>query len=66
MTEFQAPKDGQGYDRVVSIEMFEHMKNYQALLKKVRYALWGGASVNVPSMLPYLPCLSTCVNPNNA
>lgn len=35
MTEFQAPKDGQGYDRVVSIEMFEHMKNYQALLKKV-------------------------------
>ncbi len=41
MTEFQAPKDGQGYDRVVSIEMFEHMKNYQALLKKVGCGLWG-------------------------
>jgi cyclopropane fatty-acyl-phospholipid synthase-like methyltransferase len=25
----------QHFDRVVSIEMFEHMKNYQALLRKV-------------------------------
>ena len=26
----------QGFDRVISIEMFEHMRNYQLLLKKVR------------------------------
>ncbi|GBF89484.1 cyclopropane-fatty-acyl-phospholipid synthase [Raphidocelis subcapitata] len=31
MVEFQAP--GQ-YDRIVSIEMFEHMKNYQELLRR--------------------------------
>ncbi|GFR50780.1 hypothetical protein Agub_g13045 [Astrephomene gubernaculifera] len=33
MVDFEAP--GEPYDRVVSIEMFEHMKNYQKLLKKV-------------------------------
>jgi cyclopropane-fatty-acyl-phospholipid synthase len=26
---------GRGFDRVVSVEMFEHMKNYQVLMKKV-------------------------------
>lgn len=26
---------GQKYDRVVSVEMFEHMRNYEALMKKV-------------------------------
>ena len=29
INEFQPPKPG-SYDRLVSIEMFEHMKNYQA------------------------------------
>jgi cyclopropane-fatty-acyl-phospholipid synthase len=29
MNDFKAPQE---YDRVVSIEMFEHMKNYQARL----------------------------------
>ncbi|KXZ45644.1 hypothetical protein GPECTOR_52g44 [Gonium pectorale] len=33
MVDFEAP--GEPYDRVVSIEMFEHMKNYKSLLKKV-------------------------------
>lgn len=33
MNDFEAG-DG-GFDRVVSVEMFEHMKNYQLLLKKV-------------------------------
>lgn len=33
---WEAPQSLQGaYDRVVSIELFEHMKNYQLLLKKV-------------------------------
>jgi cyclopropane-fatty-acyl-phospholipid synthase len=29
------PKTGGGFDRVVSVEMFEHMRNYRLLLKKV-------------------------------
>lgn len=29
-------KEAGTYDRVISIEMFEHMKNYQKLMKKVR------------------------------
>ncbi|KAH7911034.1 S-adenosyl-L-methionine-dependent methyltransferase [Hygrophoropsis aurantiaca] len=28
-------KDGKRFDRIVSIEMFEHMKNYEVLLRKV-------------------------------
>jgi cyclopropane-fatty-acyl-phospholipid synthase len=32
MNQFQAPGT---YDRVVSVEMFEHMKNYQLLLAKI-------------------------------
>eukprot|EP00879_Flechtneria_rotunda_P012911 GHRR01013484.1.p1 GENE.GHRR01013484.1~~GHRR01013484.1.p1 ORF type:complete len:380 (+),score=109.41 GHRR01013484.1:212-1351(+) len=32
MNDFQAPST---YDRVVSIEMFEHMKNYQELLRRI-------------------------------
>lgn len=32
MVDFQPPST---YDRIVSIEMFEHMKNYQALLARV-------------------------------
>ena len=35
MVDFEAP--GQ-YDRIVSIEMFEHMKNYEELMR--RCALW--------------------------
>jgi cyclopropane-fatty-acyl-phospholipid synthase len=37
MNTFEAPDAG-GYDRVVSVEMFEHMKNYQRLLAKI--ACW--------------------------
>ncbi len=34
---------GETYDRVVSVEMFEHMKNYQALLAKIaRWLVPGG------------------------
>ena len=29
----------QQFDRVVSIEMFEHMRNYEALLQKVKHLL---------------------------
>jgi cyclopropane-fatty-acyl-phospholipid synthase len=32
LNDFQAPRQ---FDRVVSIECFEHMKNYQQLFKKV-------------------------------
>lgn len=37
VVEFDFPSDGveAGFDRVVSIEMFEHMRNYAALLAKV-------------------------------
>lgn len=34
MNEFQAPADA--YDRIVSVEMFEHMSNWRALLTRVR------------------------------
>lgn len=33
MNTFQPPE--QAYDRVVSVEMFEHMRNYQELLKRI-------------------------------
>jgi cyclopropane-fatty-acyl-phospholipid synthase len=33
--EFAGTAPSAGFDRVVSIEMFEHMKNYEALLRKV-------------------------------
>ena len=32
MVTFQAPST---YDRVLSIEMFEHMKNYEVLMKRI-------------------------------
>jgi cyclopropane-fatty-acyl-phospholipid synthase len=37
VAEFDFPSNGQtaGFDRIVSIEMFEHMKNYGALLAKL-------------------------------
>lgn len=35
IAEFQLPEDTPLFDRVISIEMFEHMKNYEKLLKKV-------------------------------
>lgn len=37
IVDFQIPEEilGAGFDRVMSIEMFEHMKNYGLLLKKV-------------------------------
>jgi cyclopropane-fatty-acyl-phospholipid synthase len=35
VVEFEFPPDVQPFDRVMSIEMFEHMRNYQALLAKV-------------------------------
>ena len=42
MNVFEAPEAG-AYDRVVSVEMFEHMKNYQALMAKVaRWLAPGG------------------------
>jgi len=42
MNVFEAPEPGT-YDRVVSVEMFEHMKNYQALMAKIgRWLAPGG------------------------
>ena len=35
MNDFVAP-DGQSYDRIVSVEMFEHMANWRALLTRAR------------------------------
>ncbi len=37
IAEFEMPEEhlGRGFDRVISIEMFEHMKNYGLLLNKV-------------------------------
>ena len=36
-----------GYDRVVSVEMFEHMKNYESLMAKVSRALVSGGKLFV-------------------
>lgn len=42
MNLFEAPEAG-SYDRVVSVEMFEHMKNYQRLMAKIaRWLAPGG------------------------
>jgi cyclopropane-fatty-acyl-phospholipid synthase len=36
ITSFDLPEEDHGtFDRVISIEMFEHMKNYGKLLKKI-------------------------------
>jgi cyclopropane-fatty-acyl-phospholipid synthase len=44
MNRFQAPET---YDRVVSVEMFEHMRNYQELLRRVRTWLRPGGRLFV-------------------
>lgn len=44
MVEFQAPGT---YDRVVSVEMFEHMKNYQELMRRVSTWLKPGGKLFV-------------------
>jgi cyclopropane-fatty-acyl-phospholipid synthase len=46
MNAFAAPDAG-SYDRVVSVEMFEHMKNYQKLLAKVANWLRPGGKLFV-------------------
>lgn len=46
MNVFEAPDAGT-YDRVVSVEMFEHMKNYQRLLAKVANWLAPGGKLFV-------------------
>ena len=38
MTTFDSEEFKDRFDRVISIEMFEHMKNYEALLRKI--AAW--------------------------
>ena len=35
ITKFQLPSSVQKFDRILSIEMFEHMKNYEKLLHKI-------------------------------
>jgi len=37
----------ENYDRVVSIELFEHMKNYELLMEKVAHALKPGGKLFV-------------------
>jgi cyclopropane fatty-acyl-phospholipid synthase-like methyltransferase len=44
--EFQAPLT-ESFDRVLSIELFEHMKNYQLLLRKVSSLLKSGGKLFV-------------------
>ena len=44
--EFQEPLTG-SFDRVLSIELFEHMKNYQLLLRKVSTLLKSGGKLFV-------------------
>ena len=44
--EFQAPLT-ESFDRVLSIELFEHMKNYQLLLRKVSTLLKSGGKLFV-------------------
>ncbi|HZV83913.1 MAG TPA: cyclopropane-fatty-acyl-phospholipid synthase family protein [Brevundimonas sp.] len=40
MNEFEAPTPmGEGYDRIVSVEMFEHMANWRALLTRAHHWL---------------------------
>ncbi|GIL50137.1 hypothetical protein Vafri_6265 [Volvox africanus] len=55
MVDFEAP--GEPFDRVISIEMFEHMKNYQLLLKKVSRWMKTGAllfvHIFVHQSMPY-------------
>ena len=46
MNAFEAPEAG-SYDRVVSVEMFEHMKNYRGLLAKVASWLKPGGKLFV-------------------
>jgi cyclopropane-fatty-acyl-phospholipid synthase len=42
MNDFEAPNPGT-FDRAISVEMFEHMKNYQALMSKIaRWLAPGG------------------------
>ena len=44
MVDFQAPS---AYDRVVSIEMFEHMKNYGELMRRISSWLRPGGKLFV-------------------
>ena len=37
IVDFEFPPEEAGFDRVISIEMFEHMKNYGLLLKKIAH-----------------------------
>jgi len=46
MNAFQAPEAG-SYDRVMSVEMFEHMKNYRRLLAQIRGWLRPGGKLFV-------------------
>ena len=46
MNDFDPPHPG-SYDRVVSVEMFEHMRNYRELMKRVAYWLKPGGKLFV-------------------
>lgn len=46
MRDFQPPKPG-SYDRVVSIEMFEHMRNYRELMRRIASWLKPGGKLFV-------------------
>ena len=48
-------------DRVISIEMFEHMKNYELLMKKVsNWIKPGGKVLYVENNIVYFQCV--CVH----
>eukprot|EP00636_Phaeomonas_parva_P015447 CAMPEP_0118876946 /NCGR_PEP_ID=MMETSP1163-20130328/17428_1 /TAXON_ID=124430 /ORGANISM="Phaeomonas parva, Strain CCMP2877" /LENGTH=355 /DNA_ID=CAMNT_0006812607 /DNA_START=48 /DNA_END=1115 /DNA_ORIENTATION=- len=47
INDFEMPNKLQGFDRVISIEMFEHMKNYEKLLGKVSRWLKPGGKLFV-------------------
>ncbi|CAG9467064.1 unnamed protein product [Pedinophyceae sp. YPF-701] len=47
VTHFEPPASDGGYDRVVSVEMFEHMKNYRELLGRISKWLRPGGKLFV-------------------
>lgn len=47
ISKYEMPEETRGFDRVISIEMFEHMKNYEKLLEKVSQFLNPGGKLFV-------------------
>jgi cyclopropane-fatty-acyl-phospholipid synthase len=61
MNRFEPPTENSEFDRVVSIEMFEHMKNYQRLMANIARWLRPGGQlfVHITRSLPITSSLGT-------